>query len=150
MYNWINSSATVTNCTFTGNAGTHGGGMLNSNSSPTVTNGRFQGNTAYEGNGGGMRNEGSSSPTITNSLYCENTPDDIWGDWDGDDNTFCPLCDGHVNNDGVVNTSDFLALLAAWGSCPAPPAICLADFDDSGDVGATDFMALLANWGPCQ
>ncbi|MHC4067174.1 MAG: hypothetical protein ACYSUI_22100 [Planctomycetota bacterium] len=55
-----------------------------------------------------------------------------------------------INGDGVVNTIGFLALLSAWGSCPAPPANCVADFDESGDVGVTDFLAMLANWGPCH
>ncbi len=91
----------------------------------------------------------NSNPMITDSLFCENTPDDIWGEWAGDDNTFCPLCDGHVNNDGEVNTIDFLALLATWGSCPAAPASCDADFDENGDVGVTDFFIMLDNWGPC-
>jgi hypothetical protein len=150
MFN-ANSNPTVTDCKFLDNYTEWGGGggMANHGSSPTVTDCRFERNTGYGYGGGGMYNA-NGTPTITDSLYCENTPDDISGDWDGDDITFCPVCDGHVDNDGVVNTGDLLELLAAWGSCPAPPAYCVADFDESGEVGVTDFLAMLANWGPCH
>jgi hypothetical protein len=53
---------------------------------------------------------------------------------------------GDVNGDGDVDVSDFLALLAAWGACPDPPASCPADFDGDGSVGVTDFLDMLANW----
>jgi hypothetical protein len=56
-------------------------------------------------------------------------------------------CPGDVNGDGVVNTSDLLALLAAWGDCPDPPEECPADFDGDGDVDTSDLLTLLANWG---
>jgi hypothetical protein len=55
---------------------------------------------------------------------------------------------GDIDGDCVVGVADFLVMLATWGSCPAPPANCVADFDQSGDVGVTDFLILLANWGP--
>ncbi len=55
----------------------------------------------------------------------------------------CPWdCDGGESTDGTVGITDFLALLAQWGS----PGSC--DFDGDG-AGITDFLALLANWGPC-
>ncbi len=50
---------------------------------------------------------------------------------------------GDVDGDGTVGIVDFLSLLAAWGTCPAP---CPADFDRDGSVGITDFLALLGNW----
>jgi hypothetical protein len=53
---------------------------------------------------------------------------------------------GDVNGDGVVDTADLLALLAAWGTCPDPPADCPADFDGDGTVGTADLLILLANW----
>ncbi len=57
--------------------------------------------------------------------------------------TSCPWdCDGGESTDGTVGITDFLLLLAQWGS----PGSC--DFDGGG-VGITDFLALLANWGPC-
>ncbi len=55
---------------------------------------------------------------------------------------------GDLDGDGVVGITDFLALLAAWGSCPAPcPPSCPADLDGDCTVGITDFLTLLANWG---
>ena len=53
----------------------------------------------------------------------------------------CPWdCGG--DDDGNVGITDFLALLAQWGT----PGSC--DFDGGG-VGINDFLQLLANWGPC-
>lgn len=56
-----------------------------------------------------------------------------------------PQCPWDLDRSGAVETTDFLALLAAWGSDPGGPP----DFDNDGSVGVTDFLALLANWGPC-
>ncbi len=58
-------------------------------------------------------------------------------------------CPWDLNGDGNVGVPDLLALLAAWGPCPDPPAECPADFDGDGSVGVSDLLALLANWGPC-
>jgi hypothetical protein len=61
----------------------------------------------------------------------------------------CPWdCDG--TNDGSVNVSDFLALLAQWDTT-SPPCDSGGDCDVNGDgtVGITDFLALLTAWGPC-
>ncbi len=55
---------------------------------------------------------------------------------------------GDIDGDGIVGTSDLLMLLAAWGSCPAPPRTCPADLDGNGVVGTNDLLLLLANWGP--
>ncbi len=55
----------------------------------------------------------------------------------------CPWdCDGGESTDGTVGITDFLLVLAQWGT----PGSC--DFDGGG-VGITDFLELLANWGPC-
>ncbi|MHC4081345.1 MAG: choice-of-anchor Q domain-containing protein, partial [Planctomycetota bacterium] len=55
-------------------------------------------------------------------------------------------CD--LDGSGDVGVTDFLALLAAWGPCPAPcPPSCPADFDGDCEVGVTDFLILLAKWG---
>ena len=54
---------------------------------------------------------------------------------------------GDVNHDGSVDTADLLALLAAWGDCPAPPEPCPADFNDDQTVNTSDLLILLANWG---
>jgi hypothetical protein len=57
----------------------------------------------------------------------------------------CPL--GDVSGDGLVNITDFLELLAAWGPCasPCPPA-CNADLTADCLVGINDLLVLLSNW----
>jgi regulator of RNase E activity RraA len=71
MYNYNNSSPTVTNCTFSGNSAFEGGGMGNLFSgNPTVTNCTFSRNSGYHG--GGMWNY-SSSPMITNCTFSRNS-----------------------------------------------------------------------------
>ncbi len=69
MYNY-DSSATVTNCTFSGNSAERGGGMYNYNSNLTVTNCTFTSNSAYVG--GGMYNY-NCSPTVTNCTFSGNS-----------------------------------------------------------------------------
>jgi hypothetical protein len=54
---------------------------------------------------------------------------------------------GDVDGDGTVSILDLLALLAAWGPCPAPPAACPPDFDGDGSAGIVDLLGLLASWG---
>ncbi len=53
---------------------------------------------------------------------------------------------GDIDGDGIVGINDFLALLAAWGPCPAEPQQCPADLDNDDNVGITDLLLLLANW----
>jgi hypothetical protein len=50
-----------------------------------------------------------------------------------------------LDGDGTIGVTDFLALLAAWGTNPGHSA----DFDGDGMVGVMDFLQLLAEWGPC-
>ncbi len=55
-------------------------------------------------------------------------------------------CPGNIIADCEVEIVDFLALLSAWGPCPA---FCPADVDGDDKVGILDLLELLANWGPC-
>lgn len=48
-----------------------------------------------------------------------------------------------LNNDGVVDVSDLLILLGAWGPC----LNCPADYNGDGTVDVSDLLLLLANWG---
>ena len=50
-----------------------------------------------------------------------------------------------MNGDGIVNVTDLLAVLAAWGPCEE----CLEDIDGNGIVNVTDVLALLGAWGAC-
>jgi hypothetical protein len=56
-----------------------------------------------------------------------------------------PPCPWDLDGGGGVDVTDFLLLLAAWGTNPGDPA----DFDGDGVVGIADFLLLLAHWGPC-
>ncbi len=50
-----------------------------------------------------------------------------------------------LDGDGIVGIVDFLALLAAWGSC-SDCGTCPADFDGDCAVGILDLLILLGNW----
>ncbi len=52
-----------------------------------------------------------------------------------------------LDGDGIVASSDFMALLDAWGPCPEPclPK-CDGDLDGDCVVGIRDFLALIGNW----
>lgn len=56
-----------------------------------------------------------------------------------------PICVGDLNGDGVVDVSDMLEMLSAWGPCEG----CDADLDGSGTVDVADLLLLLAEWGDC-
>lgn len=53
---------------------------------------------------------------------------------------------GDATGDGLVNVQDLLAVINAWGACPAPPALCPADLDGDGQVGVTDLLLVINNW----
>jgi hypothetical protein len=59
--------------------------------------------------------------------------------------TVTPVTPGDVDRNGVVDVLDLLALLAAWGACPADPEPCPADFNVDSAVSVTDLLMLLAN-----
>ena len=56
-------------------------------------------------------------------------------------------CPEDVNVDSVVDVTDLLAAIAAWGPCSGD---CPADLDGSGEVNVTDLLAVIAGWGPCE
>jgi hypothetical protein len=58
------------------------------------------------------------------------------------------LCPADVNDDGAVNITDLLVVLATWGPCP-PTGDCFGDVDASGAVDVLDLLAVLAAWAPC-
>jgi hypothetical protein len=54
---------------------------------------------------------------------------------------------GDVNGDGIVNADDLIAVILAWGLCPAPPSPCPADVTGNGVVNVDDLIAVILNWG---
>ena len=53
---------------------------------------------------------------------------------------------GDLDGDRTVGIVDFLALLAAWGTC-SDCGKCPADLDGDCSVGDLDLLVLLGNWG---
>jgi len=56
-----------------------------------------------------------------------------------------PPCFADVNDDGVVDVLDLLAILAAWGTTGGGPE----DVNGDGIVDVLDLLAVLGAWGPC-
>lgn len=54
-------------------------------------------------------------------------------------------CPADVSGDGVVNVTDLLAVINAWGTC----AGCPADINSDGVVNVSDLLAVINAWGPC-
>ena len=167
------SSPTLTNCTFTGNSATYGGGMFNaSGSSPTLTDCSFTNNSA-DGNGGGMNNSFDSSPTLTDCSFTNNSADGNGGGMYNYDNSHPTLTDctfagnsatnwgGGMYNDGssptlenctvCSNTPDQIrgAIQFLGDSSIQPVCHVAGDFDGDGDFDADDYAAMAAELGIC-
>jgi hypothetical protein len=53
---------------------------------------------------------------------------------------------GDANADGVVDVADLVAVVLAWGPCPAPPQGCPADLNGDGTVDVQDLVLVVTNW----
>ncbi len=60
------------------------------------------------------------------------------------------LCPADTNNSGAVDVDDLIAVVLAWGPCPAPPVACPADVNDNGIVDVDDLIAVILAWGACS
>ena len=56
-----------------------------------------------------------------------------------------PSCAADFNEDNVVDISDLLSLIAAWGTCES----CPEDMNIDGAVDVSDLLSLIAAWGDC-
>jgi hypothetical protein len=85
----------------------------------------------------------NSNDNIVGLSRGEGTPDGFIES----DFTTLPGCDeilaGDVNGDGVVNVTDLLMVVGAFGPCPG----CPEDIDGDGMAGASDILIVLSNWG---
>jgi hypothetical protein len=52
-----------------------------------------------------------------------------------------------IDGAGHVNIDDLLAVVSAWGDCPAAPVACAADITGDGVVGIDDLLLIIGNWG---
>jgi hypothetical protein len=52
-----------------------------------------------------------------------------------------------INGDGQVDVDDLIAVILAWGPCPAPLSSCPADADQSSAVDVDDLILVILNWG---
>jgi T5SS/PEP-CTERM-associated repeat protein len=55
---------------------------------------------------------------------------------------------GDIDGDGAIDINDLLAVISAWGACPAPPRPCPADLDCDSAVSINDLLIVISNWGP--
>ncbi len=53
-------------------------------------------------------------------------------------------CEGDIDGNGIVEVTDLLEVIAAWGSSDVN-----ADVDGSGIVDVSDLLLVVANWGTC-
>jgi hypothetical protein len=58
-------------------------------------------------------------------------------------------CPADVDGNGAVDVDDLIAVILAWGPCPAPPEPCDPDIDNNGSVDVDDLIAVILGWGPC-
>jgi hypothetical protein len=62
----------------------------------------------------------------------------------------CPADFAPPAGDGTVNVDDLLAVINAWGACPAPcPPTCPADITENCAVNVDDLLAVINAWGAC-
>jgi len=58
------------------------------------------------------------------------------------------VCEGDTSGDGVVNVTDLLMLIVAWGPCPET---CPEEINGDGVVDNLDLFSILDSWGEvCQ
>ena len=144
-------SSTLHGCTLTGNSSNYiGGGILNAANEGILTldNCVLQNNnSAFFG--AGLGNHQSTIPVLTDTTICENTPDQIDGDWiDSGGNTVRDNCISDCffdfNDDGVVDGYELTLILGAWGTDDPT-----ADIIEDGIVDGNDLTIILASWGAC-
>jgi len=108
-YTLNGSSSVLTDCVFEGNSALAGGGGLATLMSDlSLINCSFTGNHAVD-YGGGLNNDSSSFVSLSETTVCDNSPDQIYGEWidDGgncvtDDCDDCPTAILTVSPDPLI------------------------------------------------
>jgi hypothetical protein len=126
-----------------------GGLFLTGSSGPPVSNlARFDGVSSWHPIDGGASGEITNAFAQADQLFISgpfsiagNEPSPGWA-------IHGPLCPtGDINLDGVVGIDDLLAVISAWGPCPAFPAQCPADVVPDAHVDVNDLLAVIVAWG---
>ncbi len=141
-------STTVEACSISGNTANLGGGVYGSWCQIDLVDCHITNNTAAL-NGGGVMGDLAAVTTLAGTTICGNDSTQIEGAWsDLFGNTIsdtCPAtCQGDINSDNTVSSSDLQLLIAAWGSADGD-----IDFDGDGLVDIHDLLTLLERWGAC-
>ncbi len=58
------------------------------------------------------------------------------------------VCEGDSNNDGVVNVTDLVNVIGAWGGDGQGPGFD-ADLNNDGVVNVSDLILVISGWGVC-
>ena len=149
MQNRNGPCAKLESCVFIGNTAQGGGGIYNLYYSNTsLSNCTFTGNSAVDYAGGALFSLLASTTTLTNTIVCDNTNDQIYGDWlNSGGNVIATSCScpADINGDGVVDGGDLTYLLSAWGT--GDPVV---DVNNDGIIDGNDLTIILASWGPCS
>jgi hypothetical protein len=98
--------------------------------------------------GGGIECDNVAIPILTNTIVCDNTPDQINGNFsDLGGNTIGTDCgipsSSDIDGDGIVGVIDLLIIIEYWGTDEVH-----ADLDGSGIVDVGDILIIVADWGP--
>ena len=147
---WIASSvgALISDCTMISNTvtGRAGGIHIQSNSIVTVMHCTLQSNNATYG--GGAFVDAACTLALSANLFCSNSAsyeDHVYGQFtDNGDNTFAESCDcpADINDDGIVDVTDVLVVIAVYGSTNS-----LGDVNNDGFVNVTDLLIVLESYG---
>ena len=141
------SFPTFSNVTFVDNGASVYGGAINYafDSLGMHNNCTFNGNTAGVSGGCISMTCDCSAANVSNSTLCNSLPNHIEGPWNNlGGNELCSICDADVTADGVVDISDILAIISAWGGC-----VCVEDLTNDSSVSVDDLLIVLDAFGPC-
>ncbi len=111
--------------------------------SPVYT---FTGSPTFNGNAfswiAGVVNPGTYDIRLDSSTSLSNARDDVVLTAPATSVDMGQLVEGDSTGDELVDGSDFLQLISAWGT-----SLATADYNKDGTVDGTDFLELISNWG---